>query len=328
MVSNYSEGEIRYPMNIVTQRTGLSSHVVRVWERRYEAVTPERSETNRRLYSASDIHRLGLLARLTGAGHSISRIARLETTALERIADELPPDGVEELVDEQSIKPHSDYLTRCYEQAWQAIADMDSDALQRALEEATRELGGSSMIENLIVPLAVRIGEGWESGEISVAQERVASTVIQEVLLLTGRPHSETSGAPNLLVVTPVGQLHRLGAALVVCTARRRGWAVTDLGTSIPAGEIAHAAKRKRSIGVALSIVYPSDDPGLGEELKRLRRLLGDNCSILAGGRASAAYAPILDEIGAQQFGALDELKEWLDTQRRLRELASGDSEK
>ena len=172
------------------------------------------------------------------------------------------------------------------------------------------------------MPLTVKIGAAWDSGEISVAQERVASTVIEEVLVIAGRPHSETSGAPSLLVATPVGQLHELGVALVACTARRRGWNVTTLGASIPADEIVHAAKLRKSCAVALSIVYPSDDPALGAELKRLRRLLDDDCEILVGGRASQAYAPALDDIGACQFAGLGELKDWLDAKRKGRQLA------
>ena len=49
-------------MKMVSQRTGLSAHVLRVWERRYEAVTPDRTGTNRRLYSEEEVHRLELMA--------------------------------------------------------------------------------------------------------------------------------------------------------------------------------------------------------------------------------------------------------------------------
>ena len=55
--------DLRHPMKIVTQRTGLSAHVVRVWERRYGAVTPDRTGSNRRLYSEEEIDRLKALIR-------------------------------------------------------------------------------------------------------------------------------------------------------------------------------------------------------------------------------------------------------------------------
>ena len=324
MVSRMSE--IRYPMKMVTQRTGLSAHVLRVWERRYEAVNPDRTGSNRRLYSEEEVRRLEMMAKLTRSGHSIGQVAKLETAALQEMVAELSsedPNGSNgsggEGFDETS-RSGMDLVSGFIDRAWKAVGELDSAGLEKVFEDATQRIGGSSMIENVIVPLTVKIGEGWDTGEISVAQERAASTVIQEILLIAGRPHSETSGAPNLLVATPVGQLHELGASLVVCMARRRGWEVTYLGPSIPADEIAHAAKLKGSCGVALSIVYPSDDPGLQDELKRLRRLLDDECEIIVGGRAAAAYSPAHESIGARQIFELGELKDWLDNKRKERE--------
>ena len=320
MVSKYFMHEIRYPMKMVTQRTGLSSHVVRVWERRYEAVTPDRSGTNRRLYSEDEVHRLSLMAQLTRSGHSIGQIAKLETAELERMVDELPTEvSMPEPGSNGGKRSGMDAIEGYLERAWQAVGELDGRQLQGVFEQASREIGGSAMIEKVIVPLTAKIGEGWDSGEISVAQERAASTVIEEVLIVAGRPHSETSGAPNLLVATPVGQLHQLGAALVVCMARRRGWAVTFLGSSIPADEMAHAAKLKGALAVALSIVYPGDDPDLGDELKRIRKLVDADCEILVGGRVAGAYQAALDEINAVQLDDLGALKDWLDAKRKQR---------
>jgi DNA-binding transcriptional MerR regulator/methylmalonyl-CoA mutase cobalamin-binding subunit len=319
----------------VTQRTGLSSHVVRVWERRYGAVVPERTDSNRRLYSEEDVHRLKLMALLTKGGNSISQIASLSTAALEGMVRDLPPaeetaasdapsefERTEAAGHEKATSLRDSFL----EKAWRAIEALDSEALQEHLNEASLQLGGSPMIEHLMVPLIELIGERWDDGSISVAQEHAASAVIKEVLLLSGRPHSESRGAPNILVATPAGQLHELGAALVACTARRRGWSVTYLGPSLPADEIAGAARLKGSSAVALSIVYPGDDSHLPGDLKRLRELLPEDCAILTGGRRAAAYAPVLDEIGAVQLTQLGGLKQWLDQTREERQLDSATS--
>ena len=60
-MSSADETANRHPIQVVSRRTGLSQDVIRVWERRYHAVTPERSPTNRRLYSDDDVRRLALL---------------------------------------------------------------------------------------------------------------------------------------------------------------------------------------------------------------------------------------------------------------------------
>jgi DNA-binding transcriptional MerR regulator/methylmalonyl-CoA mutase cobalamin-binding subunit len=287
--------DFRYPMRLVAQRTGLSPHVLRAWERRYEAVTPERSETNRRLYSEAEIIRLELMARLTEAGNSIRQIAALSTTELETMAGALPSPTVTPSRSETS-SPDQALL----EEAWSCVVDLDSPALSKVLNRATVSLGISKFSADLIVPLIERIGTAWQSGEISAAEEHAASSLIKEVLFMTSRPFAESSGAPNLVVATPTGQLHELGAVLVSCTARRDGWQVTYLGPSLPAAEIARAAIRNQSLAVGLSIVYPSDDPQLPAELLQLRQSLPDEVSILIGGRSAGYYNETAQEIGAK----------------------------
>ena len=80
--------EIRHSIKAVSRKTGLSAHVIRVWERRYKAVQPSRTGTNRRLYSEADVERLGLLKQATQAGHSIGTIADLPVDRLMKIAAE------------------------------------------------------------------------------------------------------------------------------------------------------------------------------------------------------------------------------------------------
>ena len=65
--------------------TGLSPHLIRIWEKRYGAVAPKRTATNRRLYSDAEIERLNLLRLATAAGHSIGNIAKLPLRRLKSL---------------------------------------------------------------------------------------------------------------------------------------------------------------------------------------------------------------------------------------------------
>ena len=82
-----------FGIGAVARRTGLSASNIRMWESRYEAVVPNRTPSNRRLYGREDIERLSLLRSLTLRGHSISSIADLSLEELqERLAgDQIPP---------------------------------------------------------------------------------------------------------------------------------------------------------------------------------------------------------------------------------------------
>ncbi|MEP4078126.1 MerR family transcriptional regulator [Haloferula sp.] len=85
-----------YGMGAVAERTGLNAPSIRMWEKRYGAVVPQRTDTNRRLYRAEDVDRLVLMKRLTDHGHAISRIANLSIEQLRMRLSEIPPeDGVD-----------------------------------------------------------------------------------------------------------------------------------------------------------------------------------------------------------------------------------------
>ena len=64
-----------YAIGAVARITGLTDHTIRVWERRYKAVVARRSETGRRIYTAANVEKLGLLKQLTDKGIAISKIA-------------------------------------------------------------------------------------------------------------------------------------------------------------------------------------------------------------------------------------------------------------
>ena len=97
------------------------------------------------------------------------------------------------------------------------------------------------------------------------------------------------------------------------------GWNVFYLGPSLPAEEIARAARRSEAIAVALSIVYPADDPQLPAELRRLRRFLPTATPLLVGGRSAVAYQTVLTEIGATLITNLPDLSSELESLRSKR---------
>ena len=84
-----------YPIRYVAQQTGLSTHVIRVWEKRYQAVVPKRTDTNRRVFCGRDIERLKMLRTAVRIGHSISQIAGLSSEDLMELVKIDVPDASE-----------------------------------------------------------------------------------------------------------------------------------------------------------------------------------------------------------------------------------------
>ncbi len=302
-----------HSIKIVSRRTGLSAHVIRIWEKRYGATEPERTATNRRLYSEEQIERLSLLRDLTQTGHSISNVARLPLAKLKALATKtnLPQAHSPPARSGKSEAPS--YLDECVA----AVKALDSPALEDALKRAATALGAQGLLQRVVAPLAQTIGELWRDGSITAAHEHFASAVIRIFLGHAAKPFAGAENAPVLVVATPTGQLHELGALLVGAAAANLGWHVMYLGASLPAAEIAGAVKQNRARAVALSLVYPEDDSRLEGELTRLRELLPAAVVVLAGGRAMPAYLDTLEKIGALQIKDLAHLCATLDDLRK-----------
>jgi MerR family transcriptional regulator, light-induced transcriptional regulator len=304
--------EANHAIKAVARQTGLSAHVIRIWEKRYGAVKPMRTGTNRRLYSEEQIERLCLLRDALQAGHSIGAVAALPTAKLRQIAKQAGDRN-----GEARRPPVSSPAAALLEECLEAVKNLDPRALEEGLKRGATQFGGQGLLQRVIAPLAQTIGDLWRDGDISAAHEHFASAVIRIFLGHAARPFVGTENAPVIVVATPSGQLHELGALLVGAAAANLGWHVTYLGASLPAAEIAGAARQNRARAVALSLVYPEDDPRLEVELTRLRELLPPEVPLLAGGRAVPAYRDALEEIGALQMKDLAQLCSALDELRK-----------
>ena len=300
-------------IKVVARRTGLSAHVIRIWEKRYGAVKPDRTETKRRLYSDEQIERLSLLREITQSGHSIGHVAKLPTEKLRELARESQGSNSRVSNAPTATQATPSFLDECI----CAVKSLDSRSLEQTLNHAATELGAQGLLQRVIAPLAQSIGDLWRDGAITAAHEHFATAVIRIFLGHALKPFAGTDSAPVLVVATPAGQIHELGALLVGAAAANLGWHVTYLGASLPAAEIAGAARQNRARAVALSLVYPEDDPRLEGEFTRLRESLPPEVSLLVGGRAMPAYRDALEEIGAVQMKDLAHLCSTLDDLRK-----------
>ncbi len=305
--------EKKHPIQVVARRTGLSADVLRAWQKRYGAIAPERSAGGRRLYSDGDIERLRLLRRVTVAGRSIGQVARLPTAELARLAreDETQEAGVRQpsgAVRGGAAGPA--YLERCLA----AVHAFDTSELEATLSVAVVALGAAELMEQVVVPLLERIGDAWAAGQLSVAHEHVASAVARQFLGALILAWEGRTGAPTIVVGTPVGEHHEFGAMMAAATAVVAGWRVTYLGPDLPADAIALAAGQPRARAVALSVVHPHDIASVESEVRAVREGLPRDTTLLVGGRQAAALGEVLADIGAVHVPDLAGLRTYLAT--------------
>jgi DNA-binding transcriptional MerR regulator/methylmalonyl-CoA mutase cobalamin-binding subunit len=302
-------------INFVARHTGLTIHTLRIWEKRYGAVRPTRAENNRRLYTEEDVERLRLLREATLAGHAIGQIARAPLSELEQLVRE---SGVP-LLDARKKRAQEtdDVASALIDQAVGMITTFDAKAFPKLLERAAVDLGSPAVLQKFIAPLAVRVGDLWRAAELTIAHEHFASAAITEFLASFARPFSPNSTAGHLVLATPPGQYHELGAIIVAAAARSHGWRTTYLGVALPVQEIAGALRNLAPDVLGLSIVFPPDDDALRRDLQKLRGLMPAKMPLLIGGRSAEAYTDVLREVKAILVEELPALYPVLDKLQR-----------
>lgn len=314
---SHSEPPVKpgHSIRIAAKRSGLTTHVIRVWEKRYAAVKPHRTGTNRRLYSDEDIGRLTLLRQLTQAGHSIANVAALEVSQLRSILEVEKAGGLGTQTGSHSIEAlheSSDLERGGLEACQAAVRSMDPQGLTNALRRFLVQFGHQALVVKLAAPLAQWLGDAWERGELSAAHEHFCSSQLKAFLMASTDPSSPHPSAPSMIVTTPRGQAHEMGALLAYATASNAGWRVIYLGPNLPAPDIANAAVQHQCRAVALSLVYPLDDPIVRQELVQLRHYLPMDKHILVGGRAAKSYHATLQAIHADSFEDVSDFYGWL----------------
>lgn len=298
--------EYIYPIKVVVNKTGITAHVIRAWEKRYGAIEPGRTDTNRRLYCEEDIHRLELLGKLTKAGHSIGTIAKLPTGELENLIGEINKTAGTKTHGERWDK--SLYLKI----GLQAIEDLDEKGLEEILSRASVDLSQPELIQEVIMPMIKKIGDNWKNGSIRIYHEHLASSVIKTFLYNLTGGYKVEQNAPQIVIATPIGQMHELGALLAASAAASEGWRVTYLGSNLPAEEIAAAVKQSKPKALALSLVYPPDDPKVNIELTKLEKYLNNHTIIYVGGNSADSYNKTLSSIKAKVISDLNDFRDEL----------------
>jgi len=314
-MTSLNDESAQYLISTVSKRSGVKSDLVRAWERRYQAVTPTRTPGGHRVYTDQDIARLKLLNQATSNGHSISQIARFSLDELKNLLKNDPnaatqkPDSFTRRTSSEKVYLAEDYIEKCYA----AVLAFDAKTLESHFENAIVELGSEAFIEHLLTPLLTLIGDRWRTGELRPVHEHMTSSIIRSLTYILRNNNPCSADAPRMIVSTPIGQLHELGALLAAIMAELKGWQVTYLGANLPAEEIAAAVKFTHARAVTISISFSTDDHIIPKEIRRLKKLIGINVALIAGGRAAAHYEAVLNEVGVLNIRSYEHYRQVLD---------------
>lgn len=289
----------KYRIGVVTRLTGLSADVVRVWERRYGAIRPARTEGGTRLYSDGDIARLRKLRQAVEMGHAIGQAAKLSNAELDEIASEA-----------EQVAGAPDMYATLRERFLDAVQEMDVVAAELELTRAATLFSTHILTTSIVAPILDEISERWAHQEFGVAHTQLASGLLRNLLSSLFRLYPPTSRAETIVLATPATERHEFGVLLAALLAATRGWRVINLGIDLPAADIAFSVRLTGARVLALSVATHS--PQIEEEFEGLTNLLLNSTLVWVGGAEASKYRPFIDRAGWSLVRDLEHLDDRL----------------
>jgi MerR family transcriptional regulator, light-induced transcriptional regulator len=225
----------------LSRRVGVSPELLRAWEQRYGLLRPVRSAGGFRLYSTADEDRVRLMQRHLDAGVSAAQAARLALAAA-------VPDRGEE-ASAGGLAPLSTELVA-------ALDRLDEPSAQATVDRLLATFTLQTFLRDVVLPYLRELGERWERGDASVAQEHFASNVLRGRLLGLARGWGQGVGPRAILACAP-GELHDLPLIVFGLVLGERGWVVTYLGPDTPIATIQETLGDVEPRLVVISAVTP-----------------------------------------------------------------------
>ena len=226
----------------LSRRVGVSDHVLRAWERRYGLLRPVRSAGGFRLYSEADAGRIRQMQDHLARGLSAAEAAR---AVLAGDAGDAAGPG--------RLPAAAGELARALREA---LDTFDEPAAQAVLDRLVSDLSVPAVLRDIVLPFLAELGQRWEQGTASIAQEHFASNLIRGRLAGLARGWGDGRG-PRAILACPPAEMHDLALMIFGIALNRAGWRIDYLGADTPVGELAGAVHARRPALVVLAATRP-----------------------------------------------------------------------
>jgi DNA-binding transcriptional MerR regulator len=245
----------------LSRRLGVSDHLLRAWERRYGLLQPVRSAGGFRLYSEADELRVRRMQAHLTQGLSAAEAAQAALGEDRPAGADLSP-----AAEPQLAAPAASELSGALRLALDAF---DEPAAQAALDRLMSGLSLPAALRDVVVPYLTELGERWERGTASIAQEHFASNILRGRLAGLGRGWGSGHG-PRAVLACPPGELHDLALMAFGIILNRNGWRIDYLGMSTPVEELTRTIDAVHPDLVVLAATLPQNLEPLTPQLTAL----------------------------------------------------------
>ena len=240
----------KYSIRDLERLTGVKTHTIRMWEKRYGIIQPERSNTNIRSYSDTDLQKLLNICILNHNGYKISHIA------------EMSPDQVSSAV---SILSEKESLVDADINSMVVAAiELHEEEFDRVLNSCLLKLGFENTFCEVIFPLFEKLSVMWQIGRINACQERFITNLVRQKLLVAtdGLVGGIDESKGSYLMFMPAGHEDEIGLLYANYITRKSGYQVVYLGPSVPFDHIQRIGNPDKfdQLFISLSLPMRSDE--------------------------------------------------------------------
>jgi DNA-binding transcriptional MerR regulator len=284
--------ETRFRIGELSRRAGVSPDLLRAWERRYGLLNPIRSTGGLRLYSEDDLLRVQAMQKQLAGGLAAAEAASAASSQV-------------------GLATTSTDTRQARQELDVALLSFDDARAHAAFDSLLAGFSLDTVLADVVIPYLHELGERWERGEVSVAQEHFASALLRGRLLGLARGWGQGLGPTALLACAP-GEQHDLGLIAFGLALRGRGWRILYLGSDTPLDSLTEAARSARPQLVVVSAVDARTLTGVADELAELARSFR-----LAVGGAAASEVRLDADIHALTGSPVEEATELTHLEQR-----------
>lgn len=221
----------KYSIKELERLSGIKAHTIRIWEKRYRLIEPQRTNTNIRYYTDEELKKIINVSLLNNHGVKISHIADLNHEEL-----------IKKVIEFTEKRTEADIYIN---QMIVAMIDLDEQSLETQMSKLSLKFGIERMITEIIYPFLDRIGILWQTNNITPAQEHFISNIIRHKLIVAidSLPHPPKT-APKAILFLPEDELHEIGLLFCYYLLKKDGVRVIYLGQMVPYVDV-------KSVGVS-----------------------------------------------------------------------------
>ena len=247
-----------YSIKELERLSGIKAPTLRIWEKRYNLLEPERTETNIRIYNDDNLIKLLNVATLLDHDWKISKVSKLTPVELRSTVKKIM---------QNNRFSESDMVNALF----LAALSFDEGEVERLLAHNFLHRGVKKTVLTIIYPLMVKIGIAWRVKEVVPAQEHFVSNIIRRKLLtaIDGLPQNEDHNETFILFL-PENEWHEIGLLLAHYVLRYYGYRTLYLGSSVPYENVKLVAQRQKADYLLLMFTRPTPDQEVVDYLKQL----------------------------------------------------------